>query len=51
MICFRVYNAIYVKGIITLITTITYIIIHTKNNNKNTMNLVGEVFFLKHPNK
>ena len=38
MICLKVYNAIYVKGIITLITAITPIIINTKNNNKNTMN-------------
>ena len=47
----KIYNAIYVNGIITFITAITPIIIKTRNNNKNTINCVGEVFFLILPSR
>ena len=39
------------NGIITLITVMTPINNKIKNNNKNTINCVGEVFALKLPNK
>ena len=51
MIYSQNYKAIYVKGIITLITAMIPIIIKTKKSNKKTMNCMGEVFLLKLPRR